>query len=177
MSRNSDRQIIGADCIFYMIGTRFPESPIPSRVLIAIGPGAPPRGQLQGGDAAWAIVMSRIAHLAKAPDIGAGARIPRSGCAEAKDSVKNNYAACSPLPRLRGRGSSLRRRATIEAISRKSLRRGRRAAASRFRSRRGSRIAPQRVAQAIEAQDGPLPEPDHQFQLAADRLHVGAQGG
>jgi len=35
--------------MFLNIGTRFPESPIPSRVLIAIGPGAPPRGQLQGG--------------------------------------------------------------------------------------------------------------------------------
>ncbi len=34
------------ECMLPPIGTRFPESPIPSRVLIAIGPGAPPRGQL-----------------------------------------------------------------------------------------------------------------------------------
>jgi len=47
MSRVSNRQVIGSALCFW-IGTRFPESPIPSRVLIAIGPGAPPRGQLQG---------------------------------------------------------------------------------------------------------------------------------
>ena len=34
------------ESILCTIGTRFPESPIPSRVLIAIGPGVPPRGQL-----------------------------------------------------------------------------------------------------------------------------------
>src|SRR5262249_13081422 len=42
--------------MMFMIGTRFPESPIPSRVLIAIGPGAPPRGQLQRGDTAQGVV-------------------------------------------------------------------------------------------------------------------------
>jgi len=43
-----EQTAIGPDCMLFKIGTRFPESPIPSRVLIAIGPGAPPRGQLQG---------------------------------------------------------------------------------------------------------------------------------
>ena len=49
LSRNADRQPIGIDCMFSYVGTRFPESPIPSRVPIAIGPGAPPRGQLHAG--------------------------------------------------------------------------------------------------------------------------------
>ncbi len=65
MSRDSDRQPIGIDCMLFEIGTRFPESPIPSRVLIAIGPGAPPRGQLQNGDTVRGLAKRSLAYLAK----------------------------------------------------------------------------------------------------------------
>ncbi len=46
MGRKTDRQFLGSESMFRVIGTRSPESPTPSRVLIAIGPGTPPRGQL-----------------------------------------------------------------------------------------------------------------------------------
>src|SRR5258708_3543102 len=60
------------------MGTRFPESPIPSRVLIAIGPGAPPRGQLHWrpaqGLVEWGIarVPCEASALTQAPAFGLG---------------------------------------------------------------------------------------------------------
>ncbi len=46
MSRDADRHHRASIVCWLKISTWFPESPIPSRVLIAIGPGAPPWGQL-----------------------------------------------------------------------------------------------------------------------------------
>jgi hypothetical protein len=46
MSRDADRQHRASIVCWFEISICFPESPIPSRVLIAIGPSAPPWGQL-----------------------------------------------------------------------------------------------------------------------------------
>ena len=58
MSRNTDRLPRASILCRCEIGTRFPESPpIPSRVLIAIGPGAPPWGQLHRGQFPYATAL------------------------------------------------------------------------------------------------------------------------
>ncbi len=52
--------------MFLEIGTRFPESPIPSRVLIAIGPGGHPGANCKGDTARALVKQGKLAHLVKA---------------------------------------------------------------------------------------------------------------